>query len=132
MNLNVVGGPYHQDHNQTHCLNRHRHPLLHHLRPLDYLQIHRLIRLYKIMSTTESIYQSQREEYKIDLDLTFETFVSGLALRAGLIPFFPLVLIARPANRESTLIASNKGLPIHSNLNLISTDHTYLSTQFAN
>lgn len=84
------------------------------------------------MSTTESIYQSQREENKIDLDLTFEAFVSSLALRAGLIPFFSLVLVARPANRESTLIASNKGLPVHSNLNLISTDHTYLSTQFAN
>lgn len=82
-----------------------------------------------IRKCLESRNQIQREEYKIDL--TFDAFVSGLTLWAGLIPFTPLVLIARPANGESTLIASNKGLPIDSNLNLIPTNLTYLSTQLS-
>lgn len=40
----------------------------------------------------------------------FVSFVSSLALRARLIPVSPFVLIARPANGERTLVASNKDI----------------------
>lgn len=81
-------------------------------------------------STAETRCQSQGKEHKTNL--TFDTFVSGLALRTSLISFAPFVLITSPANWESTLVASNKGLPIHSDLYLIPTNLTYLSTQLSN
>jgi hypothetical protein len=39
---------------------------------------------------------------------TFQPLVSGLALRAALVPFLALVLVARAADWERTLVAGNK------------------------
>jgi hypothetical protein len=41
---------------------------------------------------------------------TFLSLVSSLALRAALVPLLALVLIARAADREGTLIAGNKDI----------------------
>jgi hypothetical protein len=39
---------------------------------------------------------------------TFEPLVSSLALRAALVPFLALVLVARAADREGALVAGNE------------------------
>lgn len=62
-------------------------------------------------------------------EITFYTLVSSFALRAGLIPLPSLILIARSTNRECTFIASNKGLSIHTEFNLISTNLANLAGQ---
>jgi hypothetical protein len=41
---------------------------------------------------------------------TFEPLVSGLALRAALVPFLALVLVARAADREGALVAGNEDI----------------------
>jgi hypothetical protein len=41
---------------------------------------------------------------------TFLSLVSSLALRAALVPLLALILIARAADREGTLIAGNKDI----------------------
>jgi hypothetical protein len=41
---------------------------------------------------------------------TFEPLVSSLALRATLVPFLALVLVARAADWERTLVAGNKDI----------------------
>jgi hypothetical protein len=41
---------------------------------------------------------------------TFEPLVSSLALRAALVPFLALVLVARAADREGALVAGNEDI----------------------
>jgi hypothetical protein len=41
---------------------------------------------------------------------TFLPLVSSLALRAALVPLLALILVARAADREGTLIAGNKDI----------------------
>lgn len=78
---------------------------------------------------------SQKEMCKIftctkgQWSLTLDALVSGFALRTGLISLPSLILIARPAHWESTFIAGNKWLSIHSDLNLIPTYLTHLPAQ---
>lgn len=60
---------------------------------------------------------------------TFETLVSGPALRAKLAPFSPLILIAWPAHRKPTLIAGHKQVSIHCYPHLIAAYLTDLTIQ---
>lgn len=55
--------------------------------------------------------------------------VSGLALRARLLSVFPLVLVARPANRKRTDIACNEKLSINSRTDFIAADLAHLTAQ---
>jgi len=48
--------------------------------------------------------------------------VLSLALRAGLVPVLPLVLIAWPAHGESTYITSHEEIPVDCGANAITTD----------
>lgn len=61
--------------------------------------------------------------------LTFVPLVPGLALRARLISILPFIFIARPADRESTNIASNERIAIHIVPNIITTDLADFATQ---
>jgi len=60
---------------------------------------------------------------------TFETLVSGLALRTKLSPLPSFILIARPAHRKTTLVACHKQISIHSESNIITTYLTHLTVQ---
>lgn len=60
---------------------------------------------------------------------TFETFVSGAALRTNLSPFSSFILITRPTNREATLVASNKQVSVDSQPYFVSTYLTNLTIQ---
>jgi hypothetical protein len=48
--------------------------------------------------------------------------VSSLALRAALVPFLALILVARAADREGTLVAGNKDITGGSNTNRVTTN----------
>lgn len=61
--------------------------------------------------------------------LTFVPLVPGLALRARLISILSFILIARPADGESTNIASNERISIYIVPNIITTDLADLATQ---
>lgn len=56
---------------------------------------------------------------------TFMSFVASMALRARLVALSPLVLVARLANRESTLVTRHECLPILLQTYLVSTYLTY-------
>lgn len=58
---------------------------------------------------------------------TLMTFVSCVALRAGLISILTLVLITRPANRERTFVACNEEVTICCLSHVIPTDLTCLT-----
>lgn len=77
-----------------------------------------------------SFYELQDLWKEYQTKVTFNALVSGFALWAGLIPLSSLILIARPAYRKGTFIASNKWLSILCNLNFIATYLTSLSAQF--
>lgn len=52
---------------------------------------------------------------------TFMSFVTSMALRARLVALSPLVLVARLANRKSTLVARHECLPVLLQTYLVST-----------
>ena len=54
--------------------------------------------------------------------ITLVPLVSGFALRTRLIPIFPLKLIARPANRESTNITRHEPVSVNSLADIVTTD----------
>jgi hypothetical protein len=60
---------------------------------------------------------------------TFQPLVSGLALRAALVPFLALVLVARAADWERTLVAGNKDVTSGHNADGVATyladSHTF-------
>jgi hypothetical protein len=53
---------------------------------------------------------------------TFVPLVSSLALRATLVPFLALILIARTADREGALIAGDKNVAGGRNANRVATN----------
>lgn len=60
---------------------------------------------------------------------TFELLIPSFALGARLIPILPFILIACPADRESTNTASSEWIAINSCTNIITTYLAFLATQ---
>lgn len=53
------------------------------------------------------------------------TLIAGVALRAAVVPFTPLILITGSTNGETTHMTSHKQLPIFTIANLITTNSTH-------
>lgn len=85
----------------------------------------------KIQTITSYTFHAPRRSTKEKLrwNRTFMPLVSGLALRARLLSVFPLVLVARSANRKRTDIASDEKLSIKSRTDFIAADLAHLTAQ---
>lgn len=116
--------------------NRSLRPYSNHMLPNSFTFKFWIFHCYSHLQLPQ-LHCMNEEQWKLTQDITESRLASftlvplvpGFALGARLIPILPFILIARPADRESTNVARNERFTIHSLPNTITTNLAHLGTQ---